>query len=145
MVGDDTQDCSGGVSGNRKSLSINRQLGGFYPRRAALPHTRCHRNRAPILGPGKLFSGSLRSRLGFALFFVIFLRRRDEMDTNRSGTAAHPLDEANSTDGLLPAVQSYQPPTLVLVGRVHTLVAGGAGTTFEAQDPFLNKAAGQPG
>lgn len=67
------------------------------------------------------------------------------MDTKHGNSSASnaldPTGEQEQADVLLP----YVPPTMVFVGRVHDLVAGGGGTTDEMSDPFLQKQAGQPG
>ena len=39
----------------------------------------------------------------------------------------------------------YEPPTVRRVGDLHELLAGGAGSAVEMQDPFAGKRMGDPG
>lgn len=64
-----------------------------------------------------------------------------QKDENQS---AEGIDLAGSS-AVTGKVPPYEAPTVKRVGDLHELLAGGAGSTLETQDPFAQKMAGAPG
>lgn len=68
------------------------------------------------------------------------------MSVNRAEDQT-PLDQPRIEAGPSAVVGKapYETPSVVRVGDLHQILAGGAGSVFEDEIPFQKKMAGQPG